>query len=222
MGNLQIIFTTVLFMLPVTWFNGCGRIIADVKGNIRLRYLICPKKNIMLSFVLGIVGGIVLLTVSRHFAAVDCRNQMITLFVYTWLITVACCDGKERRIPNSWILYGVAVWAIFLLLEVGMTGSTDRLYFSLRGVLAGAGMMMAGASLKRGGVGMGDIKLYLVLGLFLGCQGVLRVMLAALTGASVYGLALMALGRLERGGRIPIGPFTYLGFIAVTAIGKLL
>ena len=68
------------------------------------------------------------------------------------------------------------------------------------------------------GFGMGDIKLLLVIGLFLGPYGLLVLAFGSLFG-SVYGLA--AARRSQEGVRhkFPFGPFLALGAVLVTLFG---
>ncbi len=216
MSNIQIFLAAAVFMLAAGWLNDNERIPAEPGWKARLRRWVSPGRGGWLMFALGVAGGTALCVVLGRYGLETARHQLKALFLYSWLVTAACCDIRTRRIPNGWILYGAAAWAAFWLLEGDREQSwTAGLLFSLRGALAGAGMLLLGAMFRENGIGMGDVKLYLILGLFLGCQTVLQLMLTALAGALCCGLIGMASGKLKRSDRIPVGPFTYLGFIVV-------
>jgi len=84
----------------------------------------------------------------------------------------------------------------------------------LAGVLAG-GFLLAAAVAKPGGMGMGDVKLAAVMGLFLGAA-VAPALFVALIAGSVVGMALMAHRgvRDARGTTIPFGPWLAVGGVA--------
>jgi leader peptidase (prepilin peptidase)/N-methyltransferase len=85
---------------------------------------------------------------------------------------------------------------------------------------AGGGFLLAAALAYPGGMGMGDVKLAGVLGLFLGRE-VAAALLVALIAGTVAGAVVMA-RRGTREGRktaIPFGPFLALGGLAAFFAG---
>ena len=71
-------------------------------------------------------------------------------------------------------------------------------------------------------MGLGDVKMLAMVGAFLGWQGVLvTVFLGSLAGALV-GLALIAVGRLDLGSRLPFGVFLAGGAMVALFAGPLL
>lgn len=76
---------------------------------------------------------------------------------------------------------------------------------------AAGGLLLAAALLRPGAMGLGDVKLAGVIGLYLG-EGAATAMLVALLGGSAAGLALFARhGGRARGMTIPFAPFLALG-----------
>lgn len=220
MTYMLFLLAAVLFTLPVICFT-CHELNSAEDGIAAgLRCLITPGKNLAAVWIAGVGGGFALAAVSYRIYGGDCWHYVKLLFAYDWLISAAYLDGKTRRIPNRWILYGLAAWAAFCLLEGKDNGHWARLLWqALSGALLGGGIFMAGSLLRRGGMGMGDVKLYLVLGLMTGPQGVFNVLLIALVCALVYSLIMMAAGRVGRKDRIPIGPFTLLAMVAAILAG---
>jgi leader peptidase (prepilin peptidase) / N-methyltransferase len=75
---------------------------------------------------------------------------------------------------------------------------------------------------KEEGMGLGDVKMLAMVGAFLGWQGVLvTVFLGSLAGALV-GLALIGIGRLDLGSRLPFGVFLAGGALVALFAGPLL
>ena len=87
--------------------------------------------------------------------------------------------------------------------------------------LAVAGFLFALAIIYPGGMGMGDVKMGGMLGLFLGPYAAMAVFIGALSGAIAYA-ALVAAGRLERGSAPPFGTFMAFGGLVALFVGPQL
>lgn len=136
----------------------------------------------------------------------DLPELALGLIFCATLVTVTLADLERRVIPNSVLLFA-AVAAVAILLAADPDALPDRL---LAGLGAG-GFLLIAALAYPGGMGMGDVKLAAVMGLYLG-TAVIPAMLVALIAGAVVGLAIMARhGAGERKRAIPFGPFLALG-----------
>ncbi len=92
----------------------------------------------------------------------------------------------------------------------------------LAGAAVGAFLMLF-ALLSRGGLGMGDVKLGVVLGLFLS-RYVLDALIVGLLAAGVLSLGVLATRGLSVGRKtpIPLGPFLAFGGLVALLIGPSL
>jgi leader peptidase (prepilin peptidase) / N-methyltransferase len=127
------------------------------------------------------------------------------LFVST-LVAVTLTDLERRVIPNR-ILLVSAVIGMALAIATDPGNVPERL-----AAAAGAGgfLLLALLAYPRG-MGMGDVKLAAVMGLYLG-SAVAPALLVALIAGSVVGLAMIARrGAQARKQGIPFGPFLALG-----------
>ncbi len=122
------------------------------------------------------------------------------------LIAVAAIDLEHRIIPNK-LLAPAAVWAFAGWAVVDTS-------FLPEALAAGAGafaFLLLAALVYPAGMGMGDVKLAGVIGLFLGLS-VIPALLVAFLAGSVVGLALIAReGRDARKKGVPFAPFLALG-----------
>src|SRR3954454_21143965 len=120
------------------------------------------------------------------------------------LIAVAGIDLEHRIIPNR-ILVPAAVWALAAAVIVDVSKLPELL-------LAGAGAFLAlllAALAYPAGMGMGDVKLAGVMGLYLGLS-VVPALLAAFLAGALVGFGIIAVtGDRKRG--VPFGPFLALG-----------
>ena len=134
------------------------------------------------------------------------------------LIPIAWIDAQWYIIPNAIILVGLITGTAVTLLIALPRHNLDYLIDHLIGAVAGGASMaliaVVGTVLfRKKAMGGGDIKLMILIGLFLGGWPhlLIVVMASAFTG-SIIGLSLVALGKKSGGGsRIPYGPFLVIG-----------
>jgi leader peptidase (prepilin peptidase) / N-methyltransferase len=136
----------------------------------------------------------------------DPTQLVLGLVFVTVLAAVTLTDLERRIIPNKILVVG-AIAAVAIAV-VGDPGSLPvRL---LAGAGAGGVFFLAALAYPRG-MGLGDVKLAAVMGLFLG-RNVIPALLVALLAGSLVGLALIAReGAAARKQAIPFGPFLALG-----------
>lgn len=129
------------------------------------------------------------------------------LALVTVLVPVTLIDLDHRIIPNR-IMTPAAVAAVAILAVT----APDRLPEHAIAGLAAGGFLLAAALAYPRGMGMGDVKLAAVLGLFLG-SSVAAAMLVALVSGTVVGAAIMARRGVAAGRKtaVPFGPFLALG-----------
>ena len=130
------------------------------------------------------------------------------------LIAVAGIDFDHRIVPNR-ILLPAAVWAV-VASAVVRPGDLPELAIAGAGAFA---FLLAAALIRPGGMGMGDVKLAGVMGLYLGLSMIPALLFAFLAG-SVVGIAMMARGGFgERKSAVPFAPFLALGGIVALLAG---
>ncbi|MDQ6915109.1 MAG: prepilin peptidase [Actinomycetota bacterium] len=125
------------------------------------------------------------------------------------LVPVAFIDLEHRIIPNRILLPGAL--AAVAIVAAGQPGRLPE--HLIAGAAAGGFLLLAVLAYPRG-MGMGDVKLAAVLGLFLG-KSVAPAMLAALLSGSLLGAAIIARKGAQEGRKtaIPFGPFLALGAV---------
>lgn len=134
------------------------------------------------------------------------------------LIPIAWIDTRWYIIPNAIILVGLITGAAVTLLIALTRHNPDYLIDHLIGAVAGGALMLLIAAVgtflfRKKAMGGGDIKLMILIGLFLGgWPHLLIVTIASAFTGSIVGLLLIALGKKSGGGsRIPYGPFLVIG-----------
>jgi leader peptidase (prepilin peptidase)/N-methyltransferase len=143
---------------------------------------------------------------------------LLELVAFLWLagasVALAIIDVEHHRLPDAIVLPSYAVGLVLLGASSALSGEWDAL---LRGVVGMAALFvfyLALALVKPGAMGLGDVKLAGVLGLWLGWLGwgelVVGAFAAFLLGG-LFSIVLLATRRAQRTGGIPFGPWMLAG-----------
>jgi leader peptidase (prepilin peptidase)/N-methyltransferase len=135
------------------------------------------------------------------------ENVWLGLAFVLLLVPVTVIDIDFRIIPNKLMILGTVV--ALAILALTRPGDIPE---QLIAAVAAGGFLLVAAIAYPGGMGMGDVKLAFVMGLFLG-RDVGVAMLAGLLAGSLIGAAVMARKGVKQGRKtaIPFGPFLALG-----------
>jgi leader peptidase (prepilin peptidase)/N-methyltransferase len=137
-------------------------------------------------------------------------------FLYLAAISVALSiiDIEKHRLPKAIVLPGYAVGAVLL----GTAAVLEGDWVGLGRMAAGSGILFGFyfllAFISPRGMGMGDVKLAGVLGLFLGSLGWGQLAVgagAAFVLGGLFSIILLITRRVGRKGGIPFGPWMLLG-----------
>ena len=129
------------------------------------------------------------------------------------LVLIAIYDMRYGLIYDRLVLLLLLLGMIPLLL--GYTAWETACV----GALLGAVLLGSLRVLSGGGLGLGDVKLSVPLGLWLGWEDLLLCLLLASVAGLVYGAWLFVCRRLSRQTPLPFGPFLALGALAAFAWG---
>lgn len=147
----------------------------------------------------------------------DPAEVVLGLVFVTVLVAITLTDLDRRVIPNKILL--VAAVAGAAIAAIGDPSSLPER--AIAAAAAGGGLFLVALAYPKG-MGLGDVKLAAVMGLFLG-RNVAPAILVALLAGSIVGLAMIARhGPAARKRAIPFGPFLALGGIAGLLAGDQL
>jgi leader peptidase (prepilin peptidase)/N-methyltransferase len=146
----------------------------------------------------------------------DAVRIVLGLLLVTALVPITLIDLDERIIPNR-ITGPAALAAVVAIAAL----DTDFLPEALIAGVAAGGFFFVAVVLYPRGMGMGDVKLAAVLGLYLG-RAVAPAILIALVGGVVVGAAVIARKGIKEGRKtaVPFGPFLALGGVIAFFVGE--
>ncbi|TQL41918.1 leader peptidase (prepilin peptidase)/N-methyltransferase [Homoserinimonas aerilata] len=151
----------------------------------------------------------------------------LAAFLYLAAISVALAliDLDTHTLPNKIVLPGYIIGGALLAASSVLAGDWDAL---IRAGIAMAAMFVAYLVMALawpGGMGLGDVKLAGVLGIYLGWLGwgaLLVGAFAAFVLGGIFSAVLLALRRANRKSGIPFGPWMLLGAWVGIFMGELL
>jgi leader peptidase (prepilin peptidase)/N-methyltransferase len=168
-------------------------------------------------------------SISWRYPAVEAATAVLVAccalkFGFTWdflvaaafcavLVAISATDLERRIIPNRIVLPATVV----------LLAAQTVLHLSVQWIVAGlaaAAFFLIAALAYPGGMGMGDVKLALLLGVVLGRTVPVALMIGMLS-ALVPSIVLIAKhGRAGRKMTIPFGPFLALGGVVALFVGS--
>ena len=158
-------------------------------------------------------GLLCLGAVLTHDSAADIA---LSIGLILMVVPAALIDLECRIIPNKITILG-AVSAIAIGLALDPSGEPGRL---IAGAAAG-GFLLLAALAYPGGMGMGDVKLAGMMGLFLGAAVAPAILIALLTGTAVGAVIIARKGAKEgRKTAVPFGPFLAIGALVAVFAGQ--
>ena len=183
------------------------------------RKLLKSKEEIMVL----VLSELALVRIWFLFGPADFKNYKFLLLYFMLIgITVFCMtDYWERIVPNKILLFWLMIFGII----VGMWGLQDLEGFrqELPNIILGFVFCLIafglGYVIGRGSMGAGDVKLSIIMGLFLTGEYVVGAILYGCIISAVYSLIQIMRKKLTRKDTLPFVPFLYIGLIIRYMIG---
>ena len=195
---------------PIAWYDNLPLVsYALLRGKCRacgaripLRYPAVELATAALAAGCGLAFGLTL-------------DALVAAFFCAVLVAISATDLEHRIIPNRIV---VPAAAIVLAAQTALHPSPE---WAL-GALGAAGFLFVAALVYPAGMGMGDVKLALVMGAMLG-RTVTVALMVGMVAAVVPSLVLFARhGARARKMGIPLGPFLALGSVVALFAGHAL
>lgn len=177
------------------------------------------KKYSIISIVLSVIASLFYIFLYKQN---DAMQTVKTLTLLAVLFPVAYFDYIFYKIPNKILKYAVIVRAAELIPEALIYKK------EMAGVLIDMGITLAVLFLIcmvcnliiRGAMGMGDVKLLLVMGLYLGSAKFILAILVVLILAFFAAIYFVASGKKTKKDIMPFAPYILAGtYLAVILLG---
>lgn len=191
------------------------------------------KCSISLRYPLIELGCGVLFVIC-YYATISIEQFIPVALLAAALLTIMLIDFDLQIIPDELVLFlgllaiGVNIYAQFFasfaLRQAYLLGFAPVPFVGWWQLVLGGGagfsIMLVIFLLSRGGMGGGDVKFALVLGMWLGWKMVLLSLLFAFIIGGLTGIILMAFKIKNRKDPIPFGPFMAISAISFALFGQ--
>ena len=218
------------------WFTVIACLLIIVSTGLMYLYLTCRqketpkikdfftviyhKKKFVFSVAILIVS---ILTYIYSFFVSDVTflKAFMNAEVALWLQVLGLIDLKEKIIPNKLIITGIAFWAILTLIEIfaAHTSWQQLLLFSLTGAGACGGVLFIIALIVKSALGMGDVKMFFVIGLLYGLSNTYSILLFSVFVMAIISIVLLIMKKVTRKTAVPMAPFVAFGFLLNVLMG---
>lgn len=205
----------------LVWFD-LFPIISFLALRGKCRY--CHKKIGWQTFLLEVCTGVIFAEVyyQLFITATTPLFFLFSLFyvlaIISSFIVIAIIDIKHGIIPNVFVYPCIIISVVYHLLFLSLS-----LPYFLSALGAGAFFLFLFLITRGRGMGFGDVKLAVLLGLFLGFPYIIiSLYIAFLTGALVAFILVLGKKKKFSGGTIPFGPFMIAGALLAFFYGDFL
>lgn len=129
------------------------------------------------------------------------------------LAAAAAVDFRQKTIPNRLLLSGVAVRVVLLAAE--LIFEREEIVATILSELLGAVgiflVCMVFLLLMKNSIGMGDVKLFMVMGLYLGLYSMMNAIMSSLVIAFISAVILLLAHRKGKKDSLPFAPAVLAG-----------
>lgn len=167
---------------------------------------------------LATVFGSVLLTV--FIAVVAKKNTenvaeyIKVMTLYQILFCAAIIDAKKKIIPNLLIGFGVFIRILCYGLEALWLKAElkEILLHDCLGVVAGAGVLLLVYLFSKQSIGLGDVKLFGVIGCYLGFSCTYTILFLSVFASAIMAIYFVCVKKKKKDYTIAFAPFVLLGY----------
>ena len=181
----------------------------------------CIKnKKYILYFFASFLIGMLIFTVGVLYG-INLLQSFVNMLTILWIMPIVYLDYKYKIIPNIFIIIGLAVWVLLFIVKVifGYRDLINELKFSGFGLLLGGGILLLSYFVSKHGIGMGDVKMYSVIGLIYGFNNTFSILIVTLFAMFVTGIVMLIAKKADRKSSLPMAPFTGLALLFCYCIG---
>lgn len=188
-----------------------------LSSDSHLREALLPAFNMNLKKLAGVIFYIILAV--SFYIYMDTNDSVIAktlkyLTMLCVLAAIAWIDYKASKIPNTLLIVLIAARLIFFIYE--SIKEPDYIKFNIIQMAFGAFLclvlLLLCRIIIRNSIGMGDIKLFAVLGLYFGYD-IINLMFFSFLCTAIYSIYLLLFKKKKKKDSVPMGPFIFLGTI---------
>lgn len=172
------------------------------------------KNKISFIYLLGELLTLLIFIIIALFIS-DFYELVIAYLFAIIMIATVLSDIKYQIIPNKITYFGIVMFSVLRLFIHPLP-----IWNYFIGAIVGSGFLLLIAIVSRGGMGGGDIKLFVVIGLVLGWQNTVLALFLSIMAGGIISIILLLFKLIDRKQMIPFGPFIFIGTMVTYFLGN--
>ena len=180
----------------------------------------CCGKKLPISYpIVELLTGILFLIYEIRFMIYesDILFWTLGLIVVVLLIFSAVFDLKYMILPDFSTIILIVIASLGVIFD-----ETNIIPYLLSALISAGFLLILNLITKGKGMGMGDVKLAIFMGLFLGYPKIIMAFYLAFILGAIYGLGLMFFKKANKKSQVAFGPFLILGTMIAWMLGDKL
>lgn len=209
-----------MLLVLITLISGYLRkdkIYEEGRKEINIRAIIPKRPKDIVFLVMAFTFGIIVFAMQYNYFGEYIKASKLT-FLIMLLAPIAYVDFKTKKIPDQLILTGLFVRLLFYIVEMVVSKENILNIFisDIKGLLLVCGIFLLAMLIIKNGIGMGDVKMYVIIAIYTGYSRTIFSLIISLLLCSMASIILLATRKKTRQDTIPLAPFVYIGtFIAI-------
>lgn len=201
--------------VPVLSWLALGRRCRECRMPISARYPLVEVLTGIAFVLVALFFAPAIASARGGAAATGAVLQLLAFLVLAGVsVALSAIDFELRRLPNRILLFTGAAGAALLVPAALLSGRPESLVSALIGAVGSFAFYLLLALISPRGMGMGDVKLAGVLGLYLGALGWAQLavgVMAAFAVGAIAGAIVLIARRSLADRRVPFGPWMFIG-----------
>jgi prepilin signal peptidase PulO-like enzyme (type II secretory pathway) len=207
----------LIFTILVSGYLQKDKIYEEGKEGVNIKKIIPNDPKSIIFLVVAFIFGVTAFSMQYNYYEEYIGASKLT-FLIMLLAPIAYIDLKSNIIPNMLVVTGIFARIVFYVIEIFVKNEAVLNIFKsdMKGLLLACGIFLLGALVTKNGIGMGDVKMYAVIGIFMGYYGTIFSLMASLFICFITSIILLITRKKGRKDTLPLAPFVYIGtFIAI-------
>lgn len=213
MGGAAVLITGLILAFVVSVFSGAVLIYYTKKSGHSDEKSISLCKSMYIYSAIAIILNI-LFCIWGTRNGVESRTYFIkSICLLGFLWPIAYIDFKTYKIPNLFVVYGLVLRAAIAVYEIIFYIDTMKMSL-ISEAIASAALFIASllcVLIMKNSIGFGDIKLFCVMGFYLGLEGIFGAVFYSLVVSFIVACYVLITKKKNRKDTIPFGPAIVAG-----------
>lgn len=203
-----------LILLAVGYVSVCCYLNGAKINEIKIKSLKLTKTRLTYILVGIVTIGVLVFCLNTTYS-IDLITRLSLITLVLLILPVSAIDMRLQKIPNVFLLVGLAIRIVYL--AVMYIQDAGNAWIITKDSLIGAVVIglffLFLLVVFKNSIGMGDVKLFALMGLYQGLWGVINSVFFSLVVSFFVSIALLITKKKGRKDTISFGPSIYLGTI---------